>query len=241
MADLEIVRVPVLSDNYAWLIHDPASCETVAVDPGEAQPLMDAAAIRGWRIAQVWTTHWHPDHTGGNAAMKAAGARITGPGAEAEKIPTLDVQVGEGDTVAIGDHVAQVMAVPGHTAGHVAFYLAADAAIFTGDTLFAMGCGRLFEGTAAEMFANMQRYAALPNETQVYCGHEYTQSNGRFALEAEPENPTIEDRMRIVDALRAEGEATVPTSIGAERATNPFMRARTAEQFGELRAAKDRS
>ena len=236
---LDIVRVPVLSDNYAWLIHDPDSDETVAVDPGEAQPLLDAAVARGWTIGQVWTTHWHPDHTGGNAAMKAAGARITGPGAEAAKIPTLDAMVGEGDTVAIGRHVARVMTVPGHTQGHIAFHLADDGVVFTGDTLFAMGCGRLFEGTPADMFANMQRYAAMPAETIVYCGHEYTQSNGRFAMTAEPDNEAIAERMVEVDAKRAVGEATVPTTIALERATNPFMRAGSAEELGRLRAGKD--
>ena len=236
---LDIVRVPVLSDNYAWLIHDGVSGDTIAVDPGEAQPLLDAAAGRGWSVGQVWTTHWHPDHTGGNAAMKVAGARITGPGAEAAKIPTLDVAVGEGDTVRIGNHVATVMTVPGHTQGHIAFHLADDAVIFTGDTLFAMGCGRLFEGTPEDMFINMQRYAALPDETVVYCGHEYTQSNGRYALVAEPDNQAIVERMREVDALRERGEATVPTTIRHERATNPFLRAASAAELGERRRAKD--
>ena len=236
---IEIVRVPVLSDNYAWLIHDAETGETVAVDPGEAAPLLDEAARRGWTVGQVWTTHWHPDHTGGNAEMKAAGARITGPAAEAARIPTLDVTVAEGDEVRIGDHVATVMTVPGHTAGHIAFHFADERAIFTGDTLFAMGCGRLFEGDAADMFANMQRYAALPDETMVYCGHEYTQSNGRYALVAEPGNAAIAARMIEVDAARARGEATVPTSIGQERATNPFLRASSAEQLGAFRRAKD--
>ena len=236
---LEIVRVPVLADNYAWLVHDDVSGETVAVDPGEAAPVIAAAEARGWRIAQVWTTHWHADHTGGNEAMKAYGATITGPAAEAAKIPTLDTQVGEGDMVRVGGHIATVMTVPGHTAGHIAFYFAEDAAIFTGDTLFAMGCGRLFEGTPAEMFANMQRYATLPDEAQVYCGHEYTQSNGRYALVAEPENAAIRARMAEVDALRARGEATIPTTIGLERATNPFLRALSAEELGERRLAKD--
>jgi hydroxyacylglutathione hydrolase len=239
MTPLEIVRVPVLSDNYAWLIHDADAGETVAVDPGEAAPVIAAAAARGWRIDQVWTTHWHPDHVGGNDALKAAGARITGPAAEAAKIPTLDVLVGEGDSVRIGDHVAGVMTVPGHTAGHIAFHLADDGAIFTGDTLFAMGCGRLFEGSAAEMFANMQRYATLPDDTAVYCGHEYTQSNGRYALVAEPDNSAIVERMAAVDAARSRGEATVPTTIGAERATNPFLRAATADDFAKYRQGKD--
>jgi len=236
---LEIVRVPVLTDNYAWLIHDSVGGETVAVDPGEAAPVQAVAAARGWTIDQVWTTHWHPDHTGGNAALRAAGARITGPAAEAGKIPTLDATVGEGDMVRIGTTVAEVWHVPGHTAGHIAFHLADAAAIFTGDTLFALGCGRLFEGTAAEMFANMQRYATLPDATQVYCGHEYTQSNGRFALTVEPGNHALAARMTAVDTARAAGEATVPTSIGLERATNPFLRASDAGTFARLRIGKD--
>jgi hydroxyacylglutathione hydrolase len=236
---LEIVRVPVLSDNYAWLVHDPVSGETVAVDPGEAAPVQAAAAARGWTIGQVWTTHWHPDHTGGNEAIRAAGARITGPAAEAAKIPTLDETVGEGDVVRIGTEVATVLHVPGHTAGHIAFHLADAGAIFTGDTLFAMGCGRLFEGTPAEMFANMQRYAALPDATEVYCGHEYTQSNGRFALTVEPDYAALVARMMHVDEARAAGEATVPTTIGLERATNPFLRARDAAELGRLREQKD--
>jgi hydroxyacylglutathione hydrolase len=236
---LEIVRVPVLSDNYAWLLHDPVSGDTVAIDPGEAAPVQAAAAARGWTVNQVWTTHWHPDHTGGNAAMQAAGARITGPAAESAKIPTLDVEVGEGDLVRIGTEVAKVMHVPGHTAGHIAFHLADAGVIFTGDTLFAMGCGRLFEGTPAEMFANMQRYATLPDTTQVYCGHEYTQSNGRFALHVEPGNAALSARMVEVDAARAAGEPTIPTTIGLERATNPFLRASDAEELGKLREQKD--
>ena len=239
VSPLEIVRVPVLSDNYAWLIHDAASGDTVALDPGEAQPLLDAAAAHGWTISQVWNTHWHGDHIAGNAVIRATGAPVTGPAAEAAKIPTLDIGVGEGDRVTVGDHVATVMIVPGHTAGHIAFHFADDAAIFTGDTLFAMGCGRLFEGTPTDMFANMQRYAALPDDTRVYCGHEYTQSNGRYALVAEPDNAAIRDRMGEVDALRAAGQPTVPTTIGRERATNPFLRATSADQLGRYRAAKD--
>ena len=239
MSPLDIVRVPVLADNYAWLIHDADSDVTVAVDPGEAQPMLDAASARGWRIDQVWTTHWHPDHTGGNAAMKAVGTRVIGPAAEAAKIPTLDDGIGEGDTLTIGDHSADVMVVPGHTAGHIAFHFADDHVLFTGDTLFAMGCGRLFEGTAQQMYANMQRYAALPDNTRVYCGHEYTQANGRFALVTEPENDAIRQRMERVDALRARNEPTVPTTIGEERATNPFLRAASADELARHRQAKD--
>ncbi|MAN12762.1 MAG: hydroxyacylglutathione hydrolase [Sphingobium sp.] len=237
---LEVVRIPVLSDNYVWLVHDAASGETVAVDPAVADPVLEAAAARGWRIDQIWNTHWHGDHTGGNAAIKAAtGCIITGPAAEAERIGTLDRMVGEGDSVRIGDHVAQVMAVPAHTAGHIAYHLSDERIAFVGDTLFAMGCGRLFEGTAAQMFANLQRLAALPEDTRVYCAHEYTLSNGRFALTVEPDNAALAARVAAVEAARARGEATVPTSIGEERATNIFMRARDAEELAERRAAKD--
>ena len=237
---LEVARIPVLNDNYVWLMHDGASGETVVIDPAVAEPVLTAAAERGWPISQIWNTHWHPDHIGGNAEIKAAtGCLITGPGAEYAKIPTLDRLVGEGDYVAIGAHAAKVMAVPAHTAGHIAYHLAEEEIIFVGDTLFAMGCGRLFEGTAAQMFNNMARFAALPDDTAVYCAHEYTQSNGRFALVAEPDNAAIRQRMDDVDAARAAGKATVPTSIGLERRTNVFMRAGDVETLASLRAAKD--
>ncbi|TVV77206.1 hydroxyacylglutathione hydrolase [Sphingomonas solaris] len=237
---IEVVRIPVLSDNYVWLMHDHDSGETVAIDPSVAEPVLAAAAAKGWRIGQVWNTHWHGDHTGGNAAIKAAtGCTITGPASEAAKIPTLDRTVAEGDAVRIGAHAATVIEVPAHTAGHIAFHLAEDAIVFVGDTLFAMGCGRLFEGTAAQMFANMQRLAALPPETTVYCAHEYTESNGRYARVAEPDNRAIAERLDTVLAARAKGEATVPTTIALERETNPFMRAASADELAERRAAKD--
>jgi hydroxyacylglutathione hydrolase len=240
MTDLEIVRIPALSDNYIWLVHDPVSDQTMVVDPAEAAPVLAEADRRGWRIGQIWNTHWHPDHTGGNAAIKeATGAIVSGPAAEAAKIPTLDVELAEGDRVKLGEHVATILETPGHTAGHITFHLAADAIVFTGDTLFAMGCGRLFEGDAAQMFANMQRLAALPPETIVYCAHEYTQSNGRFALVAEPDNEATRERMKAVDSDRAQGVATVPTTIAEELATNPFLRAASAAELGERRAAKD--
>ncbi|HJT40040.1 MAG TPA: hydroxyacylglutathione hydrolase [Sphingobium sp.] len=238
---LQVLRIPVLNDNYVWLLHDDASGETIAVDPAVADPVLEAAAARGWTIGQIWNTHWHGDHVGGNGAIKAAtGCTITGPAAEAAKIGTLDRQVGEGDQVRIGDHVATVLEVPAHTAGHIAYHLADDRILFVGDTLFAMGCGRLFEGTPAQMYANMARFSALPDDTAVYCAHEYTQSNGRFALTVEPENEALVARMAEVDAARARGEATVPTTIGQERATNIFMRARDVGQLACRRAAKDR-
>jgi hydroxyacylglutathione hydrolase len=237
---IEIARVPVLSDNYVWLAHEPGSGETAVIDPAVAVPVLDAAAARGWSITQIWNTHWHPDHTGGNAEIKAAtGCIITGPVAEAARIATLDRTVGEGDRVRLGPIEAEVIEVPAHTAGHIAYYLPSEQVAFVGDTLFAMGCGRLFEGTAEQMFANMQRLAALPDETRVYCAHEYTLSNGRYALSAEPDNQAIAARLAVVEAARERGEATVPTTIGLERATNPFMRARDAAQLAERRAAKD--
>ncbi len=240
MSALQIVRIPALSDNYVWLVHDDASGETMVVDPAEAAPVLAAADQRGWRIGAIWNTHWHPDHTGGNAAIKQAhGATVIAPAAEGARIPTADRLVAESDRVSLGAHEAVVMEVPAHTAGHIAYHFADDALAFVGDTLFAMGCGRLFEGTADQMFANMQRFAGLPDETIIYCAHEYTQSNGRFALVAEPDNDAIRHRMAEVDTARAAGEPTVPTTIGAERATNPFLRAESAEKLAELRAAKD--
>jgi hydroxyacylglutathione hydrolase len=237
---LDIVRIPVLADNYVWLVHDAQSKDTVVIDPAVAEPVLAEAAARGWTITQIWNTHWHPDHTGGNADIKAAtGCTITGPTAEAERIPTLDVLVTSGERVRLGDFEGDVMDVPAHTAGHIAIHLPDAGLVFTGDTLFPMGCGRLFEGTAAQMFDNMARLAKLPDETAVYCAHEYTQSNGRYALVAEPNNAALIARMEEVDALRARGEATVPTTIGLEKATNPFMRASSVEELAARRSAKD--
>ena len=237
---LDIVRIPVLTDNYVWLVREPVSGAVMVVDPSVAEPVRAEADARGWAITDIWNTHWHPDHTGGNAAIKAAtGCIITGPAAEAARIPTLDRMVRGGDVVTLGAVSAKVLDVPAHTAGHIAYHFAEEQAAFVGDTLFAMGCGRLFEGTAAQMFDNMRVLAALPEATMVYCAHEYTQSNGRYALTAEPDNAALVARMHEVDAMRLRGEATVPTTIALERATNPFMRARTVEELAERRAAKD--
>jgi hydroxyacylglutathione hydrolase len=213
----------------------------MAVDPAVAEPVLAEAQQRGWQITQIWNTHWHPDHTGGNAVIReATGCTITGPAAEAERIPTLDRLVSEGDTVALGAVTARVLDVPAHTAGHIAYHFVEDHAAFVGDTLFAMGCGRLFEGTAEQMFANMRKLEVLGDETRIYCAHEYTMSNGRFALSVEPENAALVSRMAEVTAMRERDEPTVPTTIALERATNPFMRASSVAELAERRAAKDR-
>ncbi|MEJ6594528.1 hydroxyacylglutathione hydrolase [Parasphingorhabdus sp.] len=237
---LEIIRIPVLSDNYIWLVHEPRSQETMVVDPAVAEPVLAEAAKRGWTITQIWNTHWHPDHTGGNAAIKeATGCQITGPEAERERIPTLDTLVNEGDTVKLGDVIANVIDVPAHTAGHIAFHIPSENVAFVGDTLFAMGCGRLFEGTAAQMYDNMRKLEALPDSTKIYCAHEYTQSNGEYALVAEPDNLALQERMAEVLVMRERGEATVPTTIRLERATNPFMRADSVASLAARRLEKD--
>jgi hydroxyacylglutathione hydrolase len=236
---LEIVPVAVLRDNYVWLVHDPASGETVAVDPSVAELVLEAAAARDWRIGQVWNTHWHPDHTGGNDAIRAAtGCTITGP-AEAEKVSRMDRIVAGGDTARIGEIEAELIDIPAHTAGHIAFHLPAARVAFTGDTLFAMGCGRLFEGDARMMYDALKRLAALPGETSVYCGHEYTLANGLFALTVEPDNEALVRRVAEVKAARDRGEVTLPTTIALELATNPFVRAGSVEELAARRAAKD--
>ena len=239
-ANLEIVAVPAFADNYLWLIHDHDSGETAVVDPGDAAPVLAEANQRGWRIGQILNTHWHPDHTGGNEAVRAAtGATILGPAAEAARIPTLDAMLKDGDEVRIGNHRAEVWDVPGHTLGHIA-YVFRDAGIaFVGDTMFAMGCGRLFEGSPEQMHASLQRIAALPGDTRLYCAHEYTLANAQFAAHAFPDDQPIADRLAAVEAARAAGKATVPTNVAAERATNPFLRAADTAQFAELRRAKD--
>jgi len=235
---LEIVPVPAFSDNYLWLVHDPDSGEAAVVDPGDAAPVLAEAERRGWRLGQVWNTHWHPDHTGGNLAVKAAtGAAISGPAAEA--IPGRDVALAEGDTIRLGSHVGRVIEVPGHTSGHIALLFEADEVAFVGDTLFAMGCGRLFEGTPEQMHRSLARLAELPKATRLYPAHEYTLSNARFAAHAEPDNTDIAERLARVAALRDRGKITLPTTVAQERATNPFVRASSVAEFAERRAAKD--
>ena len=238
---LEIVTVPAFADNYLWLVHDKDSGETAVVDPGDAAPVLAEAEARGWHIGQVWNTHWHPDHTGGNqAVVDATGATLSAPAAEAHKIGGIDVQLKEGDSVRLGAHVGEVWEVPGHTLGHIAFVFRDAGVAFVGDTMFAMGCGRLFEGTPDQMFTAFGRLGELPDDTLVYCAHEYTLANARFAAAVEPDNADIADRLASVEAMRGRGEATVPTTIAAERLTNPFLRAFGIAEFTERRAWKDR-
>jgi len=235
---MEIVPVPAFSDNYIWLVHDADSGETAVVDPGDAAPALAEAQRRGWAITQIWNTHWHGDHTGGNAALKeATGATISGPASG--RIPARDVALSEGDEVRIGNHVGRIIEVPGHTLDHIAIVFEEDRVAFVGDTLFAMGCGRLFEGTPEQMFASLRQLASLPEDTKLYCAHEYTLSNARFAAHAEPGNSAIAERLARVQSLREAGEITLPTTVAEERETNPFVRSSNEVEFAQRRAAKD--
>jgi hydroxyacylglutathione hydrolase len=239
MGRLAVSAIPVLNDNYVWMIQDTETGETAAVDPSVADPVLDAATANGFRIRQVLNTHWHPDHTGGNGGIKAStGCSITAP-AEARRVSEVDHVVAEGDRVSVVGSEATVWDIPAHTAGHVAYYFEEEGMIFVGDTMFAMGCGRLFEGTAEQMYANLQRIAALPEDVRIFCGHEYTLSNARFATQAEPGTAAIADRMATVQAQRDAGQITLPTTVALERETNPFVRASNVEEFARLRRDKD--
>jgi hydroxyacylglutathione hydrolase len=239
-SSLEIVAVPAFADNYLWLVHDQASGETAVVDPGDPAPVLAEADKRGWRITTILNTHWHPDHTGGNLAVKeATGATIIGPAGEDGRVPGLDQAIVEGDRIRLGSHEAEVWEVPGHTIGHIAYIFHEDEVAFVGDTLFAMGCGRLFEGSPEQMHRSLGRLAGLPPEMKLYCAHEYTLANARFAAHAFPDNRDIAARLAEVEQARAAGQRTVPTTIAAERTTNPFLLARNVEHFADLRRAKD--
>jgi hydroxyacylglutathione hydrolase len=252
MTALDIELVPCLADNYAYLVHDADAGLTAVVDPSEPEPVKEALARHGWRLTHILNTHHHFDHTGGNVPLKElTGAKVVGPEKDRDRIPGIDEGVGEDAPWRFGARDVRALEIPAHTRAHIAFVF--DDAAFTGDTMFAMGCGRLFEGTPAMMWASLSKLTALPDATRVYCGHEYTQSNGRFALTLEPGNAALVKRMREVDALRAKGAATIPSTIGLEKETNPFLRpsspeirhalglfhAGDVEVFAEMRKRKD--
>ncbi len=250
---IEIVTVPCLSDNYAFLIH--ADGKTALVDAPEAAPIDAALRQRGWSLDQIWITHHHDDHIGAVDTLRSGhGATVVGGLADSHRLPKLDVAVSDGDHFDFAGHDVGVLDVSGHTVGHVAFYMGAANAVFTGDSLMAMGCGRLFEGTAGQMWQSLSKLAALPDDTAICSGHEYTAQNARFALTIEPENPDLAIRVQNIDKARADGAPTVPSRLAEEKATNPFLRAHLSsvksaiglpqasdtDAFAEIRARKDR-
>lgn len=255
MSKLEIHQFPTRADNYGVLIHDPETGATAAIDAPEAEPILAALQQKGWTLTDILVTHYHGDHTAGIDALKRkTGCTVYGPAREAGLIAGLDVEVKEGDTVAVGGATATVLDTPGHTRGHVTYYFPQTGATFVGDTLFSVGCGRLLEGDAPTMWTSLSKLAALPPETQVYCGHEYTNANCRFALTIEPENEALQARAAEVAENEASGRPSLPSTIGQELATNPFLRASSPAiqkrlglegqplevVFGEVRKRKDR-
>jgi hydroxyacylglutathione hydrolase len=245
-----------LKDNFGVLLHDPASGATAAIDAPEAAPVEAALQATGWRLSDILVTHHHADHTGGIAELKARhGCRVTAPRQEAARIPAVDATVGGGDTASLGTLTGRVIDTPGHTAGHISYFFDADRLAFVGDTLFSIGCGRVIEGTPEMMWASLLRLRALPDDTKIYCGHEYTEANIRFALTIEPDNPDL--RARADEARRqvAAGQPTIPTTIGEEKRANVFLRAdvpavaaavglaghTAAQVFAEVRERKNRS
>ncbi|GER05765.1 hydroxyacylglutathione hydrolase [Iodidimonas muriae] len=244
MSDFQIEQVFIEQPlaNYVYLVREPESGQVAVVDPGWTQPVKTALDGLGWKPEVILLTHHHADHIGAAEALKALyGARIVAPDADRHRIKGADEWVREGDSVHLGAARGDVIAVPGHTSGHVAYYFADQKALFCGDTLFSLGCGRLFEGTPEQMLHSLRKLAALPEETLICCAHEYTEANGRFALTIEPENQALLTRMKEVAALRGEGQPTVPSTMGIERATNPFLRPHSPEirkQLG-MEAASD--
>ena len=223
---LEIHQFPCLDDNYGYLLHDPASGETVCIDTPDADAYMTEAAKRGWTITQIWNTHWHGDHSGGNEAIKAAShCTVTASAAELDQTPAVDRAVSHGDTVQIGAYTAHVIDVGGHTNGHIAYHVPDAGVAFVGDSVFALGCGRMFEGTAPQFWASLERIKALPGETLLCCAHEYTASNAKFALHADPDNTALAAYAEEIADKRSRGEWTVPSKLSLELATNPFLRA----------------
>ena len=252
----EIHQFPCLKDNYGVLVRDTVSGLVAAIDAPTAEEVAAALQAKGWKLTHILTTHRHGDHTDGNLALKAAtGCTIIGPKGEADKVPGIDKAVAEGDTFMLGSLEVRVLETPGHTKGHITYWMPAAELAFAGDTLFALGCGRVFEGNAEEMWGSLAKLAKLPPSTTVYCGHEYTLANARFALTIEPENEALATRVREIEAKRARGETTLPTSIGIELATNPFLRPHSAairkrlgmekapdwQVFGEIRERKNKS
>ena len=252
---LELVTIPCRTDNYAYLVHDGETGATAVVDVPEAGPVLLALQARGWGLAQIWITHHHGDHIDGIPELRAAtGAVVVGAAADAHRLPPLDVALPEEGALTIGRHGVQSFPVPGHTVGHIAYHIPDAGLVFTGDSLMAAGCGRLFEGTAAQMWASLSRLSRLPPDTLVCSGHEYTASNIRFALTLEPGNAALISRADRVATAREQGRPTVPVALSEELATNPFLRAHRAdlksaiglpdapdaEAFAEIRARKDR-
>lgn len=230
MAELTIVQFPCRSDNFGVLIHDPETNLTAAIDAPEAAPILALLQERGWDLTHIFTTHHHADHTDGHEALKReTGCFIIGPEKEAEKIPGIDERVVEGSTFGFGGHNVTVLETPGHTLGHVTYWLPDDNVAFVGDTIFSLGCGRLLEGDGEMMWKSVQKIMALPKETLIYCGHEYTESNARFALSVEPNNAALQQRAKEIQELRAEGKPTLPVTLAAELAQNPFMRPSSPE------------
>ncbi|PWC39390.1 hydroxyacylglutathione hydrolase [Azospirillum sp. TSO35-2] len=251
---MEVILVPAFADNYIYVLRDAASGKVGVVDPGDAAPVLAELERRGWALTHIFLTHHHDDHIGGVAALKARHRpTVIGARADAHRIPDLDVALGDGDRTVFGGQTVRVMAMPGHTSGHIAFWFQEAESLFCGDTLFALGCGRLFEGTPAQMWESLQSLRALTDATRVYCGHEYTLSNARFAVTVDPGNGALQERVEEVVALRERGQPTIPSTIGVERRTNPFLRADDpgvqaavglegappVEVFAELRRRKD--
>ncbi|OAH96690.1 hydroxyacylglutathione hydrolase [Methylomonas methanica] len=223
---LEILQIPVLQDNYIYLIQDTDSGLTAAIDPAVADAVIDVLTENSWQLDYIFNTHHHGDHVGANLQLKQqTGCKIVGSAADQARIPGIDIMLGDGDLVKLGNQSFQVIDTPGHTLGHIVYYSADSQALFCGDTLFSLGCGRLFEGSAEQMWLSLEALKALPAETRVYCAHEYTAANGRFALSVDADNPQLRQRIDQVAKLRQQNRPTLPSTIGLELATNPFFRA----------------